>query len=199
MSSPSVPGIVAVVPAAGRSSRFGSMKLLALVDGRPLLDRTIASLLRAGISRVIVVVAEHVNLELVEALGDSRVLVVVNPDPDRGMFSSIQTGLAHARSATADPARILMVLPADMPFVRSDTVAALGVECGRLGRPVVPMHDGRHGHPIALPGEIAGSLSAASPAVSLKDALRMIDAEPVGLRVDDPGVLRDVDVPADLT
>src|SRR5262245_10557785 len=86
--------VVAVIPAAGRSSRFGSSKLLALIDGQPLLDHTIASLLDAGVSTVCVVTTAHADLKEVRGLRDARVITTVNSDPDRGMFSSIQTGLS---------------------------------------------------------------------------------------------------------
>ena len=44
---------VAVVPAAGSAVRFGGMKLLALIDGEPLLDRTIAALLDGGVDQIV--------------------------------------------------------------------------------------------------------------------------------------------------
>ena len=71
---------------------------------------------------------------------DPRVIVVVNPDPSRGMFSSIQTGVS---AAEGDP---ILVLPGDMPFVRSETVAAL-VAAARLGEIVSPRYGSKHGHP----------------------------------------------------
>ncbi|MDX6552707.1 MAG: hypothetical protein QOH74_1195, partial [Gaiellales bacterium] len=82
---------VAVVPAAGSAERFGGKKLLALVDGEPLLDRTIASLLDGGVDQIIVVVApDAADLKHdVNAFTDARVWPVVNPDPSRGMFSSL--------------------------------------------------------------------------------------------------------------
>ena len=47
----------AVVPAAGKGERFGGGKLLAPVDGTPMLERTIHTLLEAGIADVVVVLA----------------------------------------------------------------------------------------------------------------------------------------------
>ena len=102
---------VAVVPAAGSSTRFGTMKLLADVGGAPLLERTLASLLDAGVARVVVVTRAGEAFEAVPSMADPRVTVSVNPDPARGMFSSIQTGLAVAGGD------VVLVLPADMPFV----------------------------------------------------------------------------------
>src|SRR5206468_664636 len=84
-------GAVAVVTAAGSAERFGGRKLLAPIDGEPLLDHTIRSLLEGGVTEVIVVVGTDARRELerdVNAMNDSRVRPVENPDPSRGMFSS---------------------------------------------------------------------------------------------------------------
>src|SRR5689334_3827623 len=100
----------AVVPAAGSATRFGGGKLFALVDGVPMLDRTIDALLDGGIDDVIVVTpAEPGWGAAVERLRDPRVSRAINPDPSPGMFSSIQIGL---RAAKTGP---VAILPGDMP------------------------------------------------------------------------------------
>ena len=184
--------VVAVVPAAGFSTRFGAAKLLADVDGMPLIARTLASLLDAGIARIVVVTREGLDLERVDALADPRVTAVVNPDPARGMFSSIQTGLA---AAIGD---VVLVLPADMPFVASGTVAAVAAHAAATQSVIVPVFQGRNGHPLAIPAAVRDRLAAIDPATTLKDALAAVGASRESLDVPDPGVLRDVDVPGDL-
>src|SRR5690242_3670734 len=52
----------AVVPGAGRAERFGSQKLLADLDGEPLLNHTLRSLLDAGLQRVVLVVSRELSL-----------------------------------------------------------------------------------------------------------------------------------------
>ena len=61
-----------------------------------IVPATIGSLLDGGVSRVVVVVASGGDLALVRLLADQRVQLVVNEEPARGMFSSIQTGLGVA-------------------------------------------------------------------------------------------------------
>ena len=185
---------VAVVPAAGESRRFGAWKLLADVGGVPLIERTIGSLLRAGVDRVVVVIRAGDAFDGAPSFRDPRVTTVVNPDPARGMFSSIQQGLAVANGAD-----VVLVLPADMPFVAAHTVRAVLARASATAAQVVPMHDGRRGHPIAIPGSLCRQLVALAPTTTLKDALAAIGESRVLLDVSDPGILRDVDVPADLS
>ena len=182
----------AVVPGAGRAERFGSQKLVADLGGEPLLNRTLRCLLNAGLERVVLVVSPALSLETVSLAADSRVITAINPDPSRGMFSSIQVGLAVAQAS------LIAILPADMPFVQSDTVRKVLEYCERTDHPVVPLLHGRHGHPLALPGRLRDPLVAADSRQSLKQALAAIGAERDELAVDDPGIVRDVDTRADL-
>jgi molybdenum cofactor cytidylyltransferase len=188
---------LAIVPAAGRAERFGSAKLLADLDGEPLLARTIRSLLEGGVERVVVVVAPGSAVldlrEPREVFGSPAVELVVNPDPDRGMFSSIQAGLAGH-----DTHDTLLVLPADMPFVKPATVGAVLAAVKAGDAIVLPTVAGSHGHPIGLPALLAPRLRSADPRSSLKQVLASTGHEHRELPVADAGILRDVDLPRDL-
>lgn len=184
--------LAAVVPAAGLSTRFGSRKLVADVGGVPLIERTLASLLQAGVQRVVVVVRAGDVFNAVLSLADVRVTTIVNPDPARGMFSSIQAGLAIADGD------IVLVLPADMPFVPASTVAAVVARAAETGSVVVPVHDGRNGHPIAIPRALCDRLLTLVPTTTLKDGLAGFGSATIRLDVAEAGILHDVDEPADL-
>ena len=184
--------IAGVVPAAGRSSRFGGMKLLADVDGQPLVNRTLGSLLEAGVDPVVVVLSATALLDPAPLLSHANVRSVTNRDPSRGMFSSIQCGLALAKGDT------IVVLPADMPFVQAPTVSLVALKSFETGRVVVPVFDKRRGHPVGIPGSLRDGLLMMPPDRSLKDALAALGEELLLVDVADRGVVRDVDVPDDL-
>ena len=182
-----------MVPAAGAASRFGGGKLFALVDGVPLLDRTLGALLDAGIGRVIVVTPPAADWgAAVRGLADSRVRCVVNPDPSRGMFSSIQIGVREADSGP------IAILPGDMPFVRADTVKRVLDTAMATGALVSPRFEGHRGHPIVLPLDLRAPVLAAPATAALNDVLRPYRDLILNVDVDDRGVLRDVDVVEDL-
>ena len=187
--------VTAIVTAAGSAERFGGRKLLADVGGQPLLDRTITSLLDGGASEVIVVVGKDARAELerdVNAMNDARVRPVENHDPSRGMFSSIQVGVA---TASGD---VLLVLPGDMPYVRAETVRRV-IDAWTTRRGIVsPRHNGKRGHPVALPMAFRDEIVATPSASNLHEVIKKHLDERSDLDVDDPGIGRDVDRPEDL-
>ena len=186
---------VAVVTAAGSAERFGGKKLLTPIDGEPLLDHTIRSLLEGGAAEVIVVVGRDARAELerdVNTMLDPRVRPVENPDPSRGMFSSIQEGVAQAQGDA------ILVMPGDMPFVSPDTVGAVIDAFAKKPAIVSPRYRGKRGHPVALPMSLRDEIRAAGPRATLHEVIRTHTDIRVDVEVDDPGVVRDVDRLEDL-
>lgn len=194
MTSRSTPGPLAIVPAAGAAERFGSAKMLASVGGSPMLERTIRALLGGGVERVRVVLGtEGARVRAgVPAFEDPRVSAATNPRPERGMLSSIQAGLLET---AGDP---ILVLPGDMPYVEPATVAALLRLYGERGGILSPRLDGKRGHPVVIPGRYREEMLQAGDGMTLHEVLRAHAGERLDLDVHDRGVVRDVDVPADL-
>ena len=186
---------VAIVPAAGSAERFGGKKLLTLIDDEPLLDHTIRALLEGGASEIVVVVGRDARAELerdVNGLLDPRVRAVENHDPSRGMFSSIQEGVAQAQGD------LFLVLPGDMPFVSADTVRAVIEKFEAKPAIVSPRYRGKRGHPVALPASLRDEIAAADPRGNLHEVIKKHTEMRVDLDVDDPGIVRDVDTVGDL-
>jgi len=186
---------IAVVTAAGSAERFGGKKLLAPVNGEPLLDNTIRALLDGGAAEVIVVVGKDARAELerdVNAMNDARVRPVENPDPSRGMFSSIQEGVA---TASGDA---LLVMPGDMPYVKAETVRAVIARYQQQPAIISPRYRGKRGHPVAMPMALRDEIRGTPATVTLHEVIKKHTDMRVDLEVDDPGIVRDVDTPADL-
>jgi molybdenum cofactor cytidylyltransferase len=118
--------VVTIVLAAGASRRFGSPKLLAPLDGRPLLQHALDAVAAAGLDDVVVVLGEHAAA--IEAAiawrGERR---VANPRPQDGLSSSLRVGLhAAAADATAEAtAEAVLVVLGDQPALRPEVVAAV--------------------------------------------------------------------------
>ncbi|MEO5704950.1 MAG: NTP transferase domain-containing protein [Candidatus Limnocylindrales bacterium] len=124
----------AIVLAAGSGSRFGGRKLEARIAGRPILQHVLDALAVAGLDDPIVVVAPGSALApdsgLVAGSIERPAIVwrraqsVLNPDPSRGLASSLQVGWAAATAADPTPEAILVVL-GDQPRLAPDVIRAL--------------------------------------------------------------------------
>ncbi|MCW1427994.1 bifunctional UDP-N-acetylglucosamine diphosphorylase/glucosamine-1-phosphate N-acetyltransferase GlmU [Novosphingobium sp. JCM 18896] len=109
-----------VVLAAGKGTRMKSdrHKVLHSIAGRPMIEHLLASAGALGAERL-VVIAGHGRDQLETALGDRATIAVQEP----------QLGTAHAvlqaREALAGFDGDVLVLYADVPFVRSETMRAM--------------------------------------------------------------------------
>jgi molybdenum cofactor cytidylyltransferase len=110
----------AVVLGAGTGSRFGGGKLLALLDGLPVIRHVVDAARGAGLDPIVVVAPPDASLASLD-LGEIR--SVTNPHPEEGLSSSVRLGL---RSFLDDvDVAAAVILPGDQPRVRADTISAL--------------------------------------------------------------------------
>ena len=182
--------IAAVVLAAGASTRMGEPKaLLRVPDGRRYLE-AIADAARDGGCGELAVVLGPPHGETIRASLPATATVAWNPDPARGMLSSVQVGLATLSSAVT----AALVWPVDIPFVAPATVRTLVMHHGTI---VVPMHNLRGGHPLRLGRAWFDEVMTLDPARGLKALLEAHAAEVTRLPVEDRAVLVDVDTPED--
>lgn len=186
--------VVGVVLAAGRGSRFAEAdpaappKMLAHVDGVPMVRRTVQLLLDGGVDHCVVVVSTSSADGVGHALSGLPVTLVVNPDPSRGMFSSIQCGAAS--TATSD---ICVFLPGDMPYVQPATISLVIATARDNDSTATPSLDGHRGHPVVCSSALRGHILAAAADARLDHLMQLEDV--VEIPVDDAGVRRDIDRP----
>lgn len=186
--------IGAIVLAAGRSSRMGAAKQLALIDGEPMLRRTVEAVIGSGLTPVVVVTgheSEHVGA----ALKGLSVTLVRNPDYARGLSTSLKAGL----EALPDDLDGALIALGDMPRVTAEDIAALAAAFDPAeGRAiVVPVHAGKRGNPVLWAQAFFPEIKALSGDTGAK-AIIAANAEAVFEVERGPGVLTDVDTPADL-
>ena len=183
---------VAILPAAGASRRMGRPKLLLPFRGRPLIAAVVDALRDGGVETIVLVTAPE-DEDLRAWARQVGVDVAVNPDPDRGMLSSIQEGLA---ALPRD--QILLVSPADLPRLRAGSVAELLRRMVDARAPLaVPVHQGKRGHPLAIAPALIPEIFTLDPRIGLKQLRDRHAAGLLEVAVDDPGVVMDVDTPED--
>lgn len=187
----------AIVLAAGRSQRFGNEnKLLHDFGGQPILRKTVESVLAAGLGDVVVVTGHEAD-DVERALNGLDVKCVRNATPWAGMGTSLAVGA----SAVSEDAKAIMIVLGDMPSLTADTMRRLldAFEPDAGQDIAVPVCDGRRGHPVVFGNRYLLKLRALSGDEGARSILQGAPERIQAVRVDDPGVLLDIDTPGDLS
>jgi molybdenum cofactor cytidylyltransferase len=177
----------------GRATRFGSDKLLAPCGGEPLAARSARSLL-AGAGNALAVIPPHAA-ELRAVLAAAGCGILESERCERGLGAS----LAAAVGATRD-ARGWIVALGDMPLVRAETIAAVraALDAGALVAAPVLAATGERGHPVGFSRALLAELEALDGDEGARVVIARHRGRMVAIPVDDPGILADIDTPADL-
>jgi molybdenum cofactor cytidylyltransferase len=184
--------IAGVILSGGASRRMGSPKALLRFQNETFLDRLIR-VFSAVCAPIIVVVGEHARV-IREGIERGReVLFAENPDPERGMLSSLQCGLALVPADAA----AAMFLPVDHPNVEASTIETLADRFRAVPAPViVPTYAGQHGHPVCIARQVIDELIALPLDAKASDVIHRHVARTIYVPVSDTAVVSDVDDPA---
>jgi molybdenum cofactor cytidylyltransferase len=181
-----------VILAAGEAKRFGSQKLLASLNGRPLVQRVIDAANASCLEEVALVVGASAE-DLVAQLDVGRARVVRNPDPSRGLASSLQIGLRSLDQSL----HAALVLLGDMPGVTTVLIDEL-VARGRETRAsaVTSVWRGHRSPPVILHKSLWAAAFALQGDVGMREVLE--DQDVVEFVVSDAlASLDDIDTPSD--
>lgn len=190
-----MPRVAALVLAAGSSSRMGKEnKLLAPVDGVPMVLRAVNAALASRAMSVTVVLG-HEAESIEAALAGRPVQLVRNPDHAQGMSSSLRRGIA----ALPQEAQAAVVLLGDMPAITADHVDRL-IDAFDPSRPtaVLPESAGRRGNPVILPRQLFAQVAALSGDQGARGLLAQHGDLVTQVEFDDEAIFVDVDSPAEL-
>ena len=187
----------AVVLAAGKSTRMGGRnKLLASIDGTPVVARVVDAALASRAAQVVVVTG-HDKVPVAAVLRRRPIELVHNPDYDRGLSSSLRVGLT-ALDAAVDAALVCL---GDMPWVAAAHLDALiaAFESAPGEPPIcVPTHDGERGNPVLWPARDFAELCGLDGDAGGRRLIRRYAERVLLVPIADAAVRRDVDVPSDL-
>ncbi|MBB4199250.1 hypothetical protein CCR94_21085 [Rhodoblastus sphagnicola] len=190
------PKIAAVILAAGRSSRMGAHKPALDLDGKPLLRHVLDKAKAAGFSDIVVVLGHRA--EETRALFEGETLrFVVNPRYAEGLSTSLQAGVR----ALTDDIDAAMIFLGDMPDVDLALIGRMvqAFDPAALRAIVVPMREGKRGHPVLWAKTFFPALIERTHGDSGARHLLGEFAEwVVEVEADDDGVLTDLDTPEDL-
>ena len=186
------PKITAILLAAGKSSRMGSNKLLADLNGKPLLRHSVESLISSSADDVIVVTGNEADA-VRDALRDLKVRFVHNPAFADGLSTSLKAGLA----AVAHDCDGVLVCLADMPLVEAKTIDRLisSFSVGDHRTICVPVFDGKRGNPVLWGSQHFVGLREITGDQGGRLLMQSLTDEIIEVEVNSRAVLVDVDTP----
>lgn len=197
------PSFAGVILAAGESSRMGSDKAVLpwppVAPGQPASKETFLSAAIRSLNSAdfVTVVAGKNEGDLAPIAYANGASIVVNPDPSRGQFSSLQVGLREVLNHGRDTAMITLVdhAPANAATVQilCDAFEAAGNSIWA----VVPEFSGKHGHPFIAGREMIEKFLQAPATATARELEHRYQEHIAYVAVSDPLVGVNINTPED--
>ena len=152
-----------VILAAGKSQRMGISKGLIQYKNQNLLDYSIQKFLLAGGKNIIVVISKEGSIyqkELKTLQENAPITLVINPDPDRGPFSSLQCGLSKVPINESS-----FILPVDTPAPSTELWQTISKEMNNELDVIKPSFNHRGGHPILISSSLIKEILQRNPLI----------------------------------
>nr|WP_281392843.1 nucleotidyltransferase family protein [Roseospira goensis] len=186
--------------AAGLGRRMGGPnKLLRDLHGAPVVRHAAAALAAALPDAPRVVVTGRDAEAVAAALAGLDYRAVASPDPAAGLGVSLATGVVALPGSGLDG---IMVALGDMPTIAPASVAAVAAAWGAAAAPeraiARPVHGGRPGHPVLWGCAHRAALAGLDGDIGGRALLQARPDRLIRVPVADPGVVLDIDRPADL-
>ena len=191
--------IVAVVPAAGHSSRMGRPKLSLPLGEKTILEHVVTALRTGEADHVVVVIGPHVPelVPLAETAG-AQVCRLAEPTPD--MRTTVECGLRWVEDHLhPDSADAWLLAPADHPTLDPSAVRELcrSFRCDPSHSIIIPVFGGRRGHPALVAWKHVEGIRALPADRGINAYFREHASDVREVEVSSAGVLCDLDTPED--
>jgi molybdenum cofactor cytidylyltransferase len=184
--------IYGILLAAGYSRRFGSNKLLyPLPDGTPIGVAS-ARNLSEGMQNVIAAVNKD-DAIFTSLMHSESFNTVVVQESERGLSASLISGIKSTETADG-----WVILPADMPWVKPDTINKIAELIDHGVDIAAPYFNGQYGHPIGISCKYLSDLLSLSGEQGADHILQTHLDKVAILKSDDKSVLLDINKPRDI-
>ena len=181
--------ISAILLAAGESKRMGQSKQLMPFGETTILEQAVDNLINSTVSETIVVLGHRAE-EVMNVITSKPVKIVINPDYQQGMSTSIIAGLDLVDSGT----RAVMIALGDQPFVDSQTINSI-IEAFVVSDKgiAIPVYQGRRGHPVIFAIRYKGELLRLKGDIGGREIIDQHPDDVLEVAVSCKGVCVDID------
>lgn len=181
--------------AAGSSRRFDSDKRAATVNNSSLLDTSIQNALNSRLS--LLVVLKHDDLNLIDTLSEKYPTAhfLRCPDSPLGIGHSLSFGVAQAANRRYTG---LLIALADMPWVQAATYSTIARNIAS-DKIIVSRYREHVGNPIGYGSQYFPELMSCRGDEDTRKIWQSHRDRVEYLELDDSGILRDVNLPEDIS
>jgi molybdenum cofactor cytidylyltransferase len=196
-TAPRAPSIACIILAAGQSRRMGTVnKLLAAIDGKPMVRWAAEAALASSAAPVFVVLgheAAKVRAALEDLPGNKEITFVDNPDYAQGIAASVKRGIA-ALPRSADGAVVCL---GDMPRIAPGQIDRLIAAYNPVeGRAlVIPTWRGKRGNPVLIGKRFFAEMQTLAGDVGARPLISQYPELTCEVEMEDDAVLVDIDTP----
>jgi molybdenum cofactor cytidylyltransferase len=188
--------ISGILLAAGESKRMqGAFKPLLKWGKRTVIGECIHQMRNSRLAEIFVVLG-HRELEVRQSLAGSGVQYAINKNYQKGMLSSVKTGLSML-SPNEDAVLIALV---DQPMIKSSLINKLILAFEESDKGIaLPVYGGRHGHPIIISTSYVDDIMQLDDEAGggLGDLINANRGDWLEVPVETPDVIEDIDSPED--
>ena len=178
--------ISAILLAAGQSKRMnGENKLSKKIQGIPLIKHSVKNILASSINELIIVLGHQ--KEIIEKLIDKneRIKFVFNKDFEKGMATSIKTGVKNLSKETG----AFFVCLGDMPLINKDILNML-IKSKSKKEIIVPTYKNKQGNPVLFSISMKEKIMTIDGDVGAKKILELNKDKILNIETNDQGTTR---------
>ena len=183
----------AIILAAGSSIRMGSQKLLLPYHDSSMIETVIDNVLGSRIDKVMVVLGSDSD-EITRTIGQKPVEICINPQPEKGMLSSVLCGF----KAIPEEATAALVYLGDQPnippVITNKILEAYNEDLHGI---VIPVYNHRRGHPLLVDLKYRRDIYKLDLEQGLRSLMHLFPEDVLEVEVDEPGILVDIDTRED--
>ncbi|HUX95435.1 MAG TPA: nucleotidyltransferase family protein [Bacteroidales bacterium] len=184
-----MPGICAIILAAGESKRMGSPKMLLDFSGFSMIETVIRNVRESSVDDIVVVLGAYRD-EIQKIVNNTGIKSCYNDIYKEGMLSSVQCGFRNIPERT----EAVLVFQGDQPLITSEVADIVINEFKRTGKGIIiPVYNKKRGHPLLIAHKYFEEVGNLDPQRGLRSLSEIFSEDVKEVSVKEAGILRDFD------
>lgn len=185
--------MIAVILAAGLSTRFNGKKLLQIIYDKPMIYYVTNLVNSFDFKQKILIYSDEEVINAIPAIkSNSDFQIYLNEHAKEGLSTSIRLALKHMNNLNQEEG--IMFFVADQPFLNMETIDQLVVAFHqKKGSIIVPVYAGKRGNPVIFSTRWIKQLQELKGDIGGRDIIKRNPNEVYEVIIDDDIIGKDID------